>query len=124
MKLHRQIGELRHALQSYDAAGFVIDGRHYGGGVLLSRRLLHHPWGPAQATLLCVEDFQLLAPEMPEVLLLGTGQKQHLDVALLRELRRAGFAVEVMDSAAACRTYGVLLAEDRQVAAALLPLSA
>ncbi|MEY2342949.1 Mth938-like domain-containing protein [Acidithiobacillus sp. IBUN Pt1247-S3] len=124
MKLHRQVGGLRHSLQSYDDLGFVIDGQHYSGGILLSHALLQHPWGPARAELLGVADFQPLLANPPEVLLLGTGRTQHLDITLLRELRRANLALEVMDSAAACRTYGILLAEDRQVAVALLPISA
>ncbi|WP_308389954.1 MTH938/NDUFAF3 family protein [Acidithiobacillus sp. AMEEHan] len=124
MKLHRQVGTLRHHLQSYDELGFVIDGQHYRGGVLLAQNLLLHPWGPAHARLLDGKDFQPLLAAIPEVLLLGTGHTQHLDIALLRTLRDSGLTVEAMDSAAACRTYGILLAEDRHVAAALLPVSA
>lgn len=124
MKLHRQVGNLRHNLQSYDELGFVIDGQHYRGGVLLAQDLLLHPWGPTHAGLLDREDFQPLLAAIPEVVLLGTGRRQHLDVTLLRTLRDSGLTVEAMDSAAACRTYGILLAEDRQVAAALLPISA
>ena len=124
MKLHRQTGALPHGLHAYDDTGFVIDGRHYRGGVLLAHNLLQHPWGPARAELLSVVDFQVLLTNPPEVVLLGTGRKQHLDVMLLRALHQAKLPVEVMDSAAACRTYGILLAEDRQVAAALLPVSA
>jgi uncharacterized protein len=123
MKLHRQSGGAQHSLQSYDATGFVIDGLRYTGGILLSRTLLLHPWGPAAGGSLAVSDFAPLLPTPPEVLLVGTGARQHLDLALLSGLRQAGLVVEIMDSAAACRTYGILLAEDRQVAAALLPLA-
>ncbi len=58
---------------------------------------------------------------MPEVILLGTGTKQqfaHPD--LYRELIRAKIAVEFMDTPAACRTYNILVAEDRKVIAAVL----
>ena len=41
--------------------------------------------------------------------------------ALRAALKARGIAIEAMDTGAACRTYNVLLAEDRRVAAALLP---
>jgi uncharacterized protein len=57
-----------------------------------------------------------------QILLLGLGRAAEPVPGPLRaELRRAGIAVEPMDTGAACRTYNVLLAEDRQVAAALIP---
>ena len=57
-----------------------------------------------------------------QILLLGCG-RQMLPVpsALREELRAHGVVIDAMDTGAACRTYNVLLAEDRRVAAALLP---
>ena len=58
------------------------------------------------------------------VLLLGCGARMVLVPPALREaLRAAGVVIEPMDTGGACRTYNVLLAEDRQVAAALLPVA-
>jgi uncharacterized protein len=56
-------------------------------------------------------------------LLLGTGRRLQPPPAGLRAaLKQAGIALEPMDSGAACRTYNVLMAEGRLVAAALLPV--
>lgn len=56
-----------------------------------------------------------------EILLLGTGARLMPVSAEIRlALKRAGIVVEPMDTGAACRTYNVLVAEDRRVAAALL----
>jgi uncharacterized protein len=53
--------------------------------------------------------------------LLGTGARQRFPAPrLLRPLIEAGIGCEVMDLAAACRTYTILVAEGRRVAAALL----
>lgn len=63
----------------------------------------------------------LLHDPLPEVVLIGTGKQQHLLApALMRQLiaRRIGW--EVMDTAAACRTYNILAGEGRQVLAALI----
>ena len=57
----------------------------------------------------------------PEVLLVGTGSRQRmLDHKVLSPLLRAGVGVECMTTEAAARTYNILMAEGRQVIAALL----
>ena len=59
-----------------------------------------------------------------ELLLLGCGRRMAPPPSGLRQaLRQAGIVLEVMDTGAACRTYNVLLSEERRVAAALLPAS-
>jgi uncharacterized protein len=56
-----------------------------------------------------------------DVLVLGTGDALRFPApACLQSLTRAGIGIEVMDTPAACRTYNVLLGEDRRVAAAVL----
>lgn len=63
-----------------------------------------------------------VAGERPEVLLVGTGSSQRmLDPRILAPLLRIGVGVECMTTQAAARTYNILMAEGRQVIAALLP---
>ncbi|WP_420565409.1 Mth938-like domain-containing protein [Thalassobaculum sp.] len=58
-----------------------------------------------------------------DILLIGTGTKQvFLPPAKRRQIREKGPVAEVMDTGAACRTFNLLLAEGRRVAAALLPV--
>ncbi len=121
MKLHLQAAVGRHRLQSYDARGFVVNGNYHSGGTLLGLRDPIHPWGPERPEDLHVDHFQLLREDPPEILLLGTGSRQRLLLALLSQLRSQGLTVEMMDTPAACRTYTILVSEDRRVAAALLP---
>lgn len=60
--------------------------------------------------------------DAPEVLLIGTGLKQHfLPVTVTQPLLNAGIGVEVMSTQAAARTYNILMAEGRRVVVALLP---
>ena len=57
-----------------------------------------------------------------ELLLLGLGRRMvPVPAAVRAALKADGIAIEAMDTGAACRTYNVLLAEERRVAAALLP---
>lgn len=76
------------------------------------------PWGGYEdhATLLG------LAGQV-DVVFIGTGGMiAHIPSGLRDALEAAGLGVEIMDSPAACRTYNVLLSEQRRVAVALLPV--
>ncbi len=78
-------------------------------------------WAVAGVDALREEDFQFLGALGVEIVLLGTGAR--LDLVrprLLQPLARARVGVEVMDTRAACRTYNILVAEGRKVAAALI----
>jgi uncharacterized protein len=69
-------------------------------------------------------DWEALGPALrldPEILILGTGARTVFpDPGLYAELASHGIGLEAMDTAAACRTYNVLVHEDRPVVAALI----
>lgn len=106
-------------IERYGASGFRVSGQIYHGAILVfPERTI--AWEAAELTV------QSLLPVVEhggvEVLLLGLGRRMMPVAASLRTaLRASGIAIEAMDTGAACRTYNVLLAEDRRVAAALLP---
>jgi uncharacterized protein len=79
------------------------------------------PWGTASFDALSADDFRFLGELGAEIVLLGTGARQRFPhPRLTAELAKAGIGLEVMDLQAACRTYNILVAEERKVAAALL----
>jgi uncharacterized protein len=78
-------------------------------------------WTPQSADTLALSDLEALLAMAPEIVILGTGPTQQFpDTELLGALLSRGIGVEVMTTGAACRTYNVLVGEDRRVAAALL----
>ncbi len=98
-----------------------------GGSVLLESSFIIRSeelitgWEPRALEELRVDHFAALVSMKPEVVLLGTGRQLRFPPrALLVPLMEAGIGCEVMDSAAACRTYNVLTGEGRHVVAALL----
>jgi uncharacterized protein len=114
----------RQVIERYGQSGFRIAGVIHRGSVLVfpDRTL---PWSAVNASDVTQES---LAPVVEyggvQILLLGLGRAMGAIPPALREtLHAAGIVVELMDTGAACRTYNVLVAEDRHVAAALLPLS-
>ena len=79
------------------------------------------PWAEGGFDALSEHDFVRLLELAPEIVLLGTGARQRFPhPRVYRALTDAGIGVEVMDSAAAARTYNIIAAEGRRVAAALL----
>lgn len=78
-------------------------------------------WHISQVSDLKKEDFVHFAKLDAEVLILGTGDTMVFpDPALTQALMEKGIGMEVMDTAAACRTYNVLLSDGRSVVAGLI----
>jgi uncharacterized protein len=88
--------------------------------VIITPTRIIEDWAPQQITELNESHLQPLLDIRPEVLLLGTGPTlQFAAPALMRQFYEAGIGVETMDTGAACRTFNILIAEGRQVTAAL-----
>ena len=112
----------RQMIERYGGGRFVVSGvTHDGSVIVFSNRTLAWPVaGIGEMTmdsLLPIVD----ARESLEIVLIGCGARlTQVPAELRRALRQSGLAVELMDTGAACRTYNVLAAEDRRVAAALI----
>lgn len=117
------IPEGRQIIQAYPSGGFKISGIVHDGAVFVTPEKTF-PWtAPASFADLKADDFSPLfdMADDIDVLLLGTGnQSQFLLPSLRAELRSKNLVIETMDTGAACRTYNVLMAEGRRVAAALI----
>jgi uncharacterized protein len=112
----------RQVIESYGAHSFRISGVAYEGAVLILPEATQ-PWAAASIADITLESLHpITAHGGVELLLIGCGKRMApLPAALRQALRQNGIGVDVMDTGAACRTYNVLLAEDRRIAAALLP---
>jgi uncharacterized protein len=109
----------RQLIERYGAGGFRVSGVVFAGPVLVfpERTMLWENPAPTLDGLA-----PIIAEGGIELILLGLGKHGAPAAPALRvALKARGIAVEAMDTGAACRTYNVLLAEDRRVAAALLP---
>ena len=70
---------------------------------------------------LTAEHLEAVLGESTQVLILGTGTRQHFPAPKVQfALLERGIGLEVMDTGAACRTYNILVSEGRDVVAALL----
>jgi uncharacterized protein len=110
-------------VRGFTEGGFVVEGQVYRS--LRLTPLAAAPWSPPPIAALAVADLEpLLALDPPaEFLLLGTGARLVHPPRQLREaLAALGIGLEVMDSRAAARAWGLLRGEERWIAAALMPL--
>jgi uncharacterized protein len=93
----------------------------YRQNVIVTPDAVATGWAPAGFTALTAADFASLLDYAPEIVLLGTGAVQRFPhPRLTAALTDARIGVEVMDTRAACRTFNILIAEDRRVVAALV----
>jgi uncharacterized protein len=120
VKLHASGPGGANTFTAYGAGYVSVNGqRHESSLVVLRDRIL--PWAPRRFDELSAESFAVLEKLDVDIVLLGTGERQRFPVPQLTAgLRNARIGVEVMDLQAACRTYNILVAEERKVAAALL----
>ena len=88
--------------------------------VIVTPTRIIEDWPPQQVADLTELHLQPVIEAAPEVFLLGTGARLEFALSgLMQPLYAAGIGVETMDTGAACRTYNILIAEGRQVMAAL-----
>ena len=106
---------------SYAPGEVRIGERVIVSSVIVTADRLVEDWLVADAAGLSAELLEAVLDLQPEVVVLGTGERQVFpEPALFAAVAGRGVGLEVMDNGAACRTYNVLLAEDRRVALALI----
>ncbi|CAH2400560.1 Mth938-like domain-containing protein [Mesorhizobium ventifaucium] len=112
----------RAPIEAYGNGGFrFADMSHRGSLLCLPSGI--YGWEPADPLALTAADFAKLLNEADqvEILLVGAGKDlRPLPAALRAALKAAGIAADPMSTGAAVRTYNILLAENRAVAAALI----
>lgn len=107
-------------IQSYTQGRFKISGEVFDGAVIVGGDFVE-VWANPEP-LDNVGQFSSIKGRC-DVLLIGTGKSVVMLTPSMRQaFREQGFAVELMDTGAACRTFNVLTAEGRQVVAALMPV--
>jgi len=114
-----------YSIQSYGPGRVVVNGETHRSSLLVMPERVVPNWRPGCFADLDERDFIELTAYRPEIVVLGTGTRQRFPApALYRSLADRGIGLEVMDTGAACRTYNILMAEDRRVLAALLLIEA
>ncbi len=121
MKLQLSNPDSGYTFTAYGDDYIDVNGKRYQTNVALLPGEMLTAWTAATFETLTAADFAKLAALAPEILLIGTGKSLRFPPPeLLQPLMAARIGYEVMDTHAACRTYNILAAEGRKVAAAVL----
>jgi uncharacterized protein len=121
MKLQADRIEGQNAIARHGPDGVVVNGVEHRESVIVPWTGAVRPWEIGRFEDLGAPHFEALAAYAPELVIFGSGQRiRFAPPALMKALLAQRIGVETMDTAAACRTYNVLLAEGRSVLAALL----
>ena len=107
-------------VRGYSPREIRIGDQHLTASCIVSADSLITDWEPRSFAELQPAHLERILGLQPEVVLLGTGPTQRFPpVAIRAVLTARGVGLEVMDLGAACRTYNILVQEERRVAAGL-----
>ncbi len=121
MKLIADRIEGQNAIARHGPGGVLVNGVEHRHSVVVPWEGAVQAWPVGRFDELAEAHFALLAELAPELVIFGSGERlRFVRPDLMRGLIERRIGVETMDTAAACRTYNVLLAEGRSVVAALL----
>ncbi len=121
MKLHHSPHNSLNIIKAYTDNSVSIGEEVFTHSLVVQANALNREWTPQNVNELDAAAIEELAQLDTEIILLGTGTKQQFpDRRLFISLYDRNIGIEVMDTPAACRTYNILLEQDRAVTAALL----
>ena len=121
MKFHLADTTGLNTITGHGADHVLVNGTRHARPLLVGPDVGPLAWAAPDFASLQTSHFEALLEHSPELVLLGTGRRLRFPPpALTRCLADARVGIEVMDTAAACRTYNILGGEGRRVLAALL----
>jgi len=120
VKFHLATPGAHNLFTGYGPGYVSVNNVHYSHHLLVTATEVK-AWNVSEFDELGPSHFEELRALKPEILILGTGEHlQFPDPGLSRTLTSAGVGLEIMDTRAACRTYNIVVAEGRNVVAAVL----
>ena len=121
MKLHLTTAQTQNLITGYGADFIEINRQRHTQNVLVLAESVFQGWHTGNFEDLAEKSFNQILELKPEVVLLGTGETHRfLHPKIVRKLTESSIPLECMTTAAACRTYNILMSEGRNVAAALI----
>ncbi|TQM12929.1 uncharacterized protein FB548_1783 [Pseudoxanthomonas sp. 3HH-4] len=121
MQLNHELPDYAFTLRSADGQSARVNDRTLSASFILSPQQLVEDWPVRDSASLAPDDLAPLLALKPEVILLGTGERQVFPpAAVMAACLRQGIGLEVMTNAAAARTFIVLASESRKVVAGFL----
>lgn len=110
-----------YTIHAYSNTELVVGELRFDSSIIILPDRIIADWAARALEQLQTSDFEILLELKPDLVLLGTGERQQFPPADRYScLTNAGIGLEIMTTPAACRTYNILMSEGRRVAAALI----
>lgn len=120
MQLNLESSSAKYQIRKHTPGCVTVNDQDYRESILVMPEYLA-PWPVKTAVELQAQDLLKLLDLKPELILIGTGDNmEFLDPQLCYSITQHKIGLEIMTTAAACRTYAILIAEQRNVLAALV----
>jgi uncharacterized protein len=121
MNITQEFGNASYVIRGYLSNAVIVNGTSFTRSLIVMPQSLHADWEPQGLEDLKESHLEQVAALGPDLVLLGTGKRlQFPDRAVQIFFLQRNIGIEFMDTAAACRTYNILMAEGRNIACALL----
>jgi len=121
MKLSIDYNTSKYTIKGYKTGSITVNNKQYSENLIITPDQLITPWEPNNPDELNQHHIEFLVDMEPEIILLGTGRSLCFPhPSLISLAMQKGIGFEVMDTGSACRTFNVLISEDRNVMAALM----
>ena len=121
MQLSQENPDFLYVLRGVSGAGVLVNQETLSRSFLLTPNQIVEDWRPTSAADLQPADMEAVLALQPALVLLGTGPRQKFPAAaVMAALLTRDIGIEVMESAAAARTFNVLATEGRRVVAAFI----
>jgi uncharacterized protein len=121
MRFAEDLNDAQFLIRAYAPGQVTVNEDILTRSLVISPEHLIRDWPPQCLSELTREHLDIATALNPEILIIGTGARMRFPhPSLLAQIQAQGIGVEVMDTPAACRTYNILVSEQRRVTAALL----
>lgn len=124
MQINLDPGSATNRIVGYGNGFVLLNEDRFETSLIVMPETTFTDWPPETADDLLAAHLEIVVELGPELIVIGTGEQQKFpDSVVLRPVIDSGIGFEIMDTRAACRTYNILMAEGRVVAAALMMVS-
>ncbi len=121
MNITQEFGNASYVIRGYQSNAVIVNETSFTRSLIVMPQSLHTDWEPQSLEDLKESHLEQVAALGPDLVLLGTGKRlQFPDRAVQIFFLQRNIGIEFMDTAAACRTYNILMAEGRNIACVLL----
>ena len=121
MDITQDFCDAKFIITGYGTNSVMINNEPHLESLIIGPELLISPWNVTNPSDLDENNLEIIIQQQPEIVILGTGEKLVLpEPKIIALFAQHGIGLESMNTMAACRTYGVLIAEGRKAMAGII----